>query len=526
MDRRYFFALLVSILILIGYPYYLRWVGVSQPVKTTPEEILPEPEPVVLPAPRPAEKAVTVPYRNELYRAVFTTRGGNAALLKQGDVTLYKAGPEEEGIFGVSLLHEEDISREIFEAAAAPEKERGPQFVYEKAGAYRLTKSYFLGRDKTTLVMEVEIENLSQQEKHFPLVFHYGLDLALADAADEGKVKMAEFAGGELRTTPFGKIRKAPAVSADTLEWHGLTRKYYALLVKPEGKLVGQETRLEGERFLSRLTFSPLTVGPGATATTRILIYAGPLHYESLREFGFGFEKLFSAGALGWLRTGILIGLKFFKRVTGNYGVAILLITLLLKLLFAPLTHFSYQSMGKMQALQPKIKALQKQHQKDPQRLNKEIMELYRRNRVNPLSGCFPLLLQIPIFIAFYQALSDAVELKGAGFIFWIHDLSEPDRLFTWSTALPFVGNSFNLLPLLMIGTMVWQQKLTPQTAGTPGQEKIMYLMPIIFGFIFYNLPSGLVLYWTANNLLTIFHQLVIKRIPIILHHEDREAHH
>ena len=136
------------------------------------------------------------------------------------------------------------------------------------------------------------------------------------------------------------------------------------------------------------------------------------------------------------------------------------------------------------------------------------------------------MLLQIPIFIALYQVLSDAVELKGAAFIWWMKDLSEPDRLFTFPAALPVVGNAFNLLPLLMIGSMVWQQALTPKTASTPEQEKLMYFTPLIFGFVFYGLPSGLVLYWLANNLLTIFHQLVIKRVPVILHHEDRGHEH
>ncbi len=527
MNKKYFAALLVSILILIGYPYYLQWMGLSRPEKAVPEETIPVVEPAPPVVAKPSVKASTLPFKNELYRIIFTPRGGSLALLRQGDVTLYKAGPEEEGIFGIRLLHEsEDLSQEMFEIVPSPEKESAPRFTYEKEGQYRVTKSFFVGREKPTLVLEIEIENLSSQEKHFPLILRYGLDVTLANAADEAKVKAAQYAAGELQSVGLGKIRKTPFATSAALEWHGLVKKYYALLVKPESKLIGQETHTEGDRLITDLVFAPLTVAPGQKLATRVFVYAGPQHYETLKEFGLGFERLFSQGGLGWLRTGILISLKFFEKITGNYGAAILLITLLLKLLFAPLTHFSYQSMGKMQALQPKVKALQKQYQKDPTRLNKETMELYRRNRVNPLSGCFPMLLQIPIFIAFYQVLSDAVELKGAPFIFWIYDLSEPDRLFTWASALPFVGNSFNLLPILMLATMLWQQKLTPQTAGTPGQEKLMYLMPIVFGFVFYNLPSGLVLYWTANNLLTIFHQLVIKKIPIALHHEDRESHH
>src|SRR3989338_7350631 len=164
---------------------------------------------------------------------------------------------------------------------------------------------------------------------------------------------------------------------------------------------------------------------------------------------------------LGTLRLWMLLGLDYFFHLTGNYGVAILVLTLLIKLLFTPLTHFSYQSMGKMHALQPKMKALQSQHKNDPQRLNKEMMELYRRNRVNPLGGCLPMVLQIPIFIAFYQVLSTAADIKGEPFMFWIRDLSEPDRAWTLPFTLPFLGDGINILPILMLGSMVWQQRLT-----------------------------------------------------------------
>jgi YidC/Oxa1 family membrane protein insertase len=151
------------------------------------------------------------------------------------------------------------------------------------------------------------------------------------------------------------------------------------------------------------------------------------------------------------------------------------------------------------------------------------MMQLYKRNRVNPMGGCLPMLIQIPIFIAFYQVLSEAIELKGAPFIAWINDLSEPDRLFTFPVSIPFLGDSFHLLPILMLASMVWQQKLTPQAGATPEQTKIMAFMPLIFGFIFYKMPSGLVLYWFVNNVLSIIHQIFIKRMVVVLHHEDRD---
>ncbi|MBI4116065.1 MAG: YidC/Oxa1 family insertase periplasmic-domain containing protein [Candidatus Omnitrophica bacterium] len=526
MGRRYLFAFLISLLILIAYPYYLKWIGVTQSeqrsYKEIPEKVQEAPQPPPL-----KEKPIhgeTFSFQNELYDILFTNRGGSILSLTEGETSLYEAGPEGQGIFGVRILNEDiDLSQEIFTSETAQKRNLSPRFSYEKAGQYRVSKSYFIGMEKPTLVLEIEIENLSQQERTFRLEIPYGMNLNLPHPQDEAKVRIASFSNDTIHWTQLGTLKKNPVVSEESIDWHGLTEKYFAVLVKPEIKITGQENSLVGNQILSTLRLSSLVISPGGKKSMRLLIYAGPQKYETLKEVGLGFEKIFSQGFLGPLKVGILKGLKFFYRLTKNYGVAILLITLLIKLLFTPLTHFSYQSMGKMQALQPKIKALQKQHQNDPGRMNKEMMELYRRNRVNPLGGCLPLVLQIPIFIAFYQVLADAAELKGADFIFWMHDLSEPDRLFTFPTTLPFVGNAFNLLPILMIGSMLWQQKLTPQATTTPAQEKIMYFMPIIFGFVFYNLPSGLVLYWLVNNLLTIFHQLVIKRIPVILHHEDSE---
>jgi len=526
MSKRYILAFLFSILVLLLYPYYLKLVGVSErPVATSERPPSPKKEAVLQELKlRPAPSAQSFPYRNELFEVFFTSQGGSLSFLKQGKVVFYEAGAGEKGIFGIRLLHEaEDLTQEIFQAGPPRGQGSSPRFEYEKPGQYRITKSFFVGGQQTTLILESEIENISGKERRFTLEIEYALKLADSSHAEEqDKQKAVISLAGEIHVEKQRALQKKSWETPGELEWHGLLKKHYALLVKPDQKTVSQETRLEANRFFTRLRLAPMDLKPGEKKKLNVLIYAGPQHYESLKEFGVGFEKIFSKGVLGLPRLLLLSGLNFFKRLTGNYGIAILLITLLIKILFTPFTHFSYQSMAKMQALQPKVKALQKHHQKDPARMNKELMELYRRNRVNPLGGCLPMVLQIPVFIAFYQVLSEAVELRGAPFIFWIQDLSQPDRLFTLPASLPFVGDAFNLLPLLMIGSMVWQQALTPQTAATPAQEKLMYLMPIIFGFVFYNLPSGLVLYWLVNNLLTIFHQLVIKRIPVILHHEDQ----
>ena len=160
--------------------------------------------------------------------------------------------------------------------------------------------------------------------------------------------------------------------------------------------------------------------------------------------------------------------------------------------------------MRHLQELQPQMEEMRRQYKDNPQKLNKEMMELYRRHKVNPMGGCFPILLQMPIFLAFYQTLMRSVELKGATFL-WIKDLSMPDAAFTLPTTLPLLGNSINLLPILMIGAMIMQQKLSQgKTAVQTDQQKMMAaIMPVMFGFIFYSLPSGLVLYWLTNTVLT-----------------------
>lgn len=520
-NRRYFLAFLVSLAVLILYPYYIQMISPNSYKQTSYEEVKPNiklPDP---PPPQPRPEAEARSFKEGAYEAAFSSQGGTLLGLKYGGSIFYEAGREGKGIFGLRLLNESgDLRQEIFEVSEA--KDGAPQFTYEKAGEYRITKKFFFGDDRPTLVQEIEFENLSDREKNFTVELDYALKLGTLHGQDEMSVEMVQFSGGEVRSTKLKTLQKGVFATAEPAEWHGLLRRYEVLLVKPDWKIVGQESVAEGENAVSRLKLAPLAVAPGERKRAHVLIYAGPQKYSELKSLGLNFEKILTQGVLGTLRLWMLLGLDYFFHLTGNYGVAILVLTLLIKLLFTPLTHFSYQSMGKMQALQPKMKALQNQHKNDPQRLNKETMELYRRNRVNPLGGCLPMVLQIPIFIAFYQVLSTTADIKGAAFIGWIRDLSEPDRLFSWPADLPFIGHSFNLLPVLMIGSMLWQQKLTPQTTADPVQQKIMYLMPIVFGFVFYNLPSGLVLYWFVNNLLTIFHQLFIKRIPVILHHEDQ----
>ena len=225
--------------------------------------------------------------------------------------------------------------------------------------------------------------------------------------------------------------------------------------------------------------------------------FMGPKDYSLLKSYGVGLEENIRFGVFKILAKPALEVLKFIYRYVHNYGWAIIILTILIKIIFHPLTVKGYKSMNKMQELQPYIKQLKETYKDDPQTLNKEMMALYKKHKVNPMGGCLPMILQIPVFFALYKVLMVAIELRHAPFILWITDLSAKDPYY--------------ITPILMGVTMLIQQKMTPM--GDPTQAKMMMLMPIVFTFIFINFPSGLVIYWLVNNIITIFEQYLIKTV-------------
>ena len=202
--------------------------------------------------------------------------------------------------------------------------------------------------------------------------------------------------------------------------------------------------------------------------------------------------------------------LFFLHRFLGNYGWAIVLLTVGVRLAFYPINQRQAAAMKAMQRIQPELKKIQDKYKDDRERMSKEVMEVYRRHKVNPLSGCLPMLVQLPVFFGLYNALMQAIELRHAPFFGWITDLSQPDRLGT--LAIPFVEPpGIPVMTLLMGASMVLQQRMTPQM-GDPTQQRMMMLMPVIFTVMFVNFPSGLVVYWFANNLMAIGQQWATNR--------------
>ncbi|MBD3180479.1 MAG: membrane protein insertase YidC [Candidatus Latescibacteria bacterium] len=306
-----------------------------------------------------------------------------------------------------------------------------------------------------------------------------------------------------------------PKRKQGTVTWAGARTKYFLSALMVDDPRSGDLVMLGDEEagFVGFAISYPFRGDP-RRVERHFTGYLGPLDMSRLEKFGMGLED---AVDLGWLRFFSVIILKimvFLKQFIPNYGLIIIIMSIMTKLLFYRLTHKSFKSMKDMQKLQPKIKKLQEKYKDDKEKLNKETMKLYKEGGVNPLGGCLPLILQMPVFIALFQVLRNTIELRNAPFILWIDNLSAPDALFSFGASLPILGDTFNLLPLIMGGAMVLQSKLGGGGAAAPGgQQKMMQtMMPIVFTFIFYGMPSGLVLYWIVNNLLTITQQYIANR--------------
>ena len=299
---------------------------------------------------------------------------------------------------------------------------------------------------------------------------------------------------------------------AGPAEWFAVRNKYFTNILIPgtnADAVVVDSLGTNAERLVSTYASFPLPeLAPGGTHEWQATLFTGPKAYELLQALpghvghGGSYTDIINFGWFSIIAKPILVyGLKGLFKYVHSYGIAIIILTIIVKVLTWPLQTKSYQSMQGMQKLKPEMDKLQVKYKGDPQQLHQEQILLYRKHGINPLGGCLPMVLQIPIFIALYQALWNAVELWGAPFL-WIKDLSLPDTVYTLPFKIPFLGDGVHPLPLLMTAATIGQQLMTPAT-GDKSQQQMMYMMPVMFLFIFYNMPSGLVLYWFVNQLLS-----------------------
>jgi len=240
-------------------------------------------------------------------------------------------------------------------------------------------------------------------------------------------------------------------------------------------------------------------IAPGATGEIKVPLYVGPQEQDTLAKLAKGLDLVVDYGIFTVLAAPLFWLLKWLHGLVHNWGWAIVLLTIIIKSAFYPLNHASARSMAKMKVIAPKLKALQEQYANDKQQLQMKMMEMYKTEKINPLGGCLPIVVQIPVFIALYWVLLSAVELRHAPWIGWIHDLSAPDPYF--------------VLPVVYAITAYLQVKLSPTPIQDPVQAKVMQIMPIAFSVMFIFFPSGLVLYWLINNSLQIFQQWHMNRV-------------
>jgi len=294
------------------------------------------------------------------------------------------------------------------------------------------------------------------------------------------------------------------------VRWAGERSKYFLAAVIPDSATIPEVVVLPGMEK-KPTAWLVGAAPPGTEIVRHVRVYAGAIEVDALSRIGAGLDE---TANLGWkwivpLSKLLLGALVLLHGFIPNYGVAIILLSVLTKLIFHPLSHSSLRTMKVMHRLQPQIDAMRQKHKDDPTKLNQAMMNLYKEHKVNPLGGCLPMLLQLPVFLALYQVLLHAVELRAAGFVGYISDLSAPDVL------MRFGAFPVSLMPILMTGSTYLLQSQTPVA---PQQKLMMYLMPVMMLYIMYGLPSGVILYWTVNNLVSALQQYIVNVS------EDRKA--
>lgn len=525
MDKRFVLFLILSFAILMAYPYFAEKIGLFPPEKTQKEEKPMEERPITSGTSSPEKisplegasgptEEQTVKVDTPLYHAEFSSRGGRLVLFDLKKYTgsdgvtrvrLYRSPPEGSSAFAVvtpdaglnarldGALYSLDGHDLILDERT---KEGSLTFHYRdpETGA-RVSKRVKFSSDTYRMGLDIQSEGLPA-----PYLFSVGRDFGITNWGQKrgfvGFVgPITDLAGEIIKDNPAkiqGEVRHEGSVT-----WTALQDKYFIAAAIPTGGRAAVIRRTSEQEIDAFVEFKPSGSG---SVVNHLILYAGPKEHQRLKSLGVGLEGTVDFGwfiygswaIVRWIAKPLFHILQFLHAFTGNYGVAIIFLTVGVRVLFIPLTHKSYRSMKDMQALQPQLQALQKKYKDDRQRLQREMMGLYQKNKVNPVGGCLPMILQIPVFVALFNVLYTTIELRHAPFIFWIHDLSDKDPYY--------------VLPIIMGLTMLLQQKMQPTTMD-PTQAKIFLMMPVLMTFLFISFPSGLVLYMITNNVLTISQQ-------------------
>jgi len=460
-------------------------------------------------------------------------------------VDMIQSGDTDLGSFGISLGDNTDsYLKEAYDYSHASGTD---EYVFTRnyrvkmsdgslSQPFQIKKTYKFYPDN--YMFEINVELISSSNSSIPLNYNgqaytlfagpqIGPKFAKLDGRNEYR-KYYSLSGDKRQEH---KPKKGTSETTAQIKWAAVVGKYFTMIGVPgsgTSEVIWSNAQRNGIDETSEMFFIR-----ASTKSTRIddvyRFYVGPKNNRNLAGYNnsgdnpFGYSDMYmdkaidSSSWLGWLEFILKFFMETFYKLIPNYGVAIILLTILVKVIFFPITHKSYESTGKMQSIQPKIKELQDKYKNDPNKLNKEMAALYKTEGVNPMGGCLPLLIQMPIFFALYGLLNKYFDLRGAVFIpGWINDLSAPESILNFGNfTLPILGwNDLRLLPILYLGTQLLMSKFTQAPSGggqSAMQTKMLTLgMPIMFFFILYDMPSGLLIYWTFSNILTAAQQAYI----------------
>jgi YidC/Oxa1 family membrane protein insertase len=542
MEKRVFLAIFLSFVVLALYQSYFAPKPAPRPAPSTaapgtapaPAGAPPAPVAPVAPAPAPIEVAPIDPaardvvVETETVRAIFTTAG---ATLKSWRLKQYLDGQGQPlelipadipGPRPFTLATDDAAQSKTLASAVYQPSADGLSlgtgtgtlaFQYRDASGLRAEKRFYFQPDGKRYVVNVEA-TVESNGAAKPLTIHGGPGLGLGYAPDGSTphpARAVQMRNGKVERLAAASLQEQPRYDGE-FRFAGVEDQFFVTTAVPSGEqarveYVTHHLPVPGNPALTR-DFVSYAISPNAGAApsraVTLPFFIGPKEINVLSAVDPRLENAIDFGMFAWLVRPLLRSLKWINGFLHNYGWSIVVLTILINLAIFPLRHRSMVSMRKMQALQPEIKAIQDRYAKykvtDPERqkMNQEMMALYKQKGVNPVSGCLPMLLTMPILFAFYAMLSVAIELRGAPFFGWIHDLSVRDPLY--------------ITPVVMGATMFWQQWLTPSTAD-PMQKRIFMLMPIIFTFTFLAFPAGLVIYWLVSNLMAIGQQLLTNRL-------------
>ena len=487
------------------------------------------PTPVAAPAPATipatvagaADSSAKVIARTDLYEAEISATGGDLTKLellrhlsaedRQRNLVLFEAKhayAAQSGLIGQGLPNHKTVWQVSSGNADMKdgENELRVRLATSTSSGVGGAKTYVFRRGSYLIDVEFEIANGTGEA----IAPHAYFQLTRDGRPPEGaNSMMSTFTGpafyseaDKFQKATFEDIAKNKAkVPAKTDNgWVAMVQHYFVSAWLPAGKgereFYLRET--SKDQFAAGVILPVATVAPGATGKLTVPLYAGPQEQDKLAKIAPGLDLVVDYGWLTMIAAPIFWALQWLHGFLGNWGWAIIVLTILIKAAFFPLSAASYKSMAKMRVLTPKLQKLKETFGDDKQRMNQAMMELYKKEKVNPLGGCLPILVQIPVFIALYWVLLGTVEMRGAPWLGWITDLSIRDPYF--------------ILPLIMGATMLIQTKLNP-TPPDPMQAKIMLIMPVVFTGMFLFFPAGLVLYWTVNNVLSIAQQWQVNRM-------------